>query len=346
MNLFHNFISMKLCSYCNEQIQDVAKKCRHCGEWLNAEDAPVLTSNRSSKEPINQITADAPSILWYVPYIVLGIIGVLVSGFLINYLNEIANLNIQSFTLLFIFPIGWAIVGALGSSFLFGGKFLLNKRVEKRDYVFSAFLGIAAFFLVYYVDYQNTYITTDEKVITSFTLPTDSTPVSQYLTFGGYIDTLNEHSQHNIRYKGADTKIDYDLGQWATTTYFYLYLLWALLWSVWLGLITWGVAYCEKCKKYKKDKIFWPYDFDDSFTAKEILESSEVISKESLKKLRKHDSKNKLYFTVKVTYCPNCREGSGYLGQYKSSGGNWDDSLVWGETMPLSVDSVNALISK
>jgi uncharacterized membrane protein YvbJ len=44
---------MTKCPYCAEEIQDAAKKCKHCGEWIDVDsgDGFDLTSDDFSEIP-------------------------------------------------------------------------------------------------------------------------------------------------------------------------------------------------------------------------------------------------------------------------------------------------------
>ena len=54
-NLDNQFMEKKLCPYCREEILKVAKKCKHCGKWLDDEN----DLKKPPQEPTSVISQDA-----------------------------------------------------------------------------------------------------------------------------------------------------------------------------------------------------------------------------------------------------------------------------------------------
>ena len=64
------------CPYCAEKILAHAKKCKHCGEFLDDADQPRQLHTSAKAAPTTEVTRweGSPSYLYYVPLFILGTI--------------------------------------------------------------------------------------------------------------------------------------------------------------------------------------------------------------------------------------------------------------------------------
>lgn len=226
--------------------------------------------------------------------------------------NNISGYELHSFNLWFIIPIGALLVGAGATSGLFYGHLRYNKPVSKNQYLLGLALGVTALFGVYYVSYQTTYITADNEINYSF----KGDPISTYeingepITFGKYLEITRQSSSHQFFFRGVPRGESYDTGEGVNTFYFWLQLIGAALGGIGVGLAMLGdKEYCQKCKKYKKEKELFKFDVDVYETILQNLAESidDTVKLQSLiKNTKLKEEKVKAYASVELHYCPSC----------------------------------------
>jgi hypothetical protein len=106
---------IKRCPYCDEKIAFAAKKCKHCGEWLN-NTVPVVPPIIINNQPERQV--ESPSNKLGTSGFVLSLLGVVLCWIPVaNYVLWLLGL-IFSFVGVFRAPRGLAIAGLVLSSIL------------------------------------------------------------------------------------------------------------------------------------------------------------------------------------------------------------------------------------
>lgn len=250
-----------------------------------------------------------------IPYI-FGLIGSIATAIVVVLFNQWTGWEIHSLSILFIIPIGGILLGMGGAGGFFLGRRLTNTKMLKIDYIIAIALGLLTFFGVNYIAYINTYISVDSndeiKILNQFSQPTDYTSISQFISFGDYMNMINSSSTHQFRYKGA-VKVgdEFEVGETTTTILFYIQLLGVILGSLAMALFLADSKYCDKCKKYYKNKVLKSFDLEKFDEYVEIINKNiknGISLKKAINELKGYNSKDKKYGQIELLYCPSCHD--------------------------------------
>lgn len=228
---------------------------------------------------------------------------------------------LQSFSVLFVIPIGAGLAGAGCGAGVFLALLWLNKRPAGLHYWLATILGLAGFIGTYLALYLTTYVTKDLTLNHSFT----GVPISAVLSFFDYLrmDVGNRESTFFINVGHAHVPIGMEHGiqlgpviNWVGFAFESVgYVVGGLL----AGYFILGDRkYCDTCKVYmkSKDDLFRTLigDLDKKVEAINAVLSTgsglrALVEKE--KSTAPKDVRGEPHMRFAIEYCPRCF--SGYL---------------------------------
>jgi hypothetical protein len=267
--------------------------------------------------------------------------------------NNISGYEIHSFNLWFIIPIGALLVGAGATAGMFYGHLRYNRVVSGRTYLIGLVMGVVALYGVYYVSYLTTYITPDNEINYSFNGDHISTYEidGEQITFGKYLEITRQSSSHQFFFRGVPRGESYETGEGVNTFYFWLQLIGAALGGIGGGLVMLGdKKYCQKCKKYKKEKELFKFDVDEyEAVVGKLGEAITDIPK--LNKLSKEtklkDEKVNAYAEVDLEYCPTCFDSYLLIKVMKlNSDSAFEEVQKFRQTIEVNSEIAEAIISE
>lgn len=158
-------------------------------------------------------------------YTIIGVAGTIIIAFLFNF---IFRLELQSFALFFIIPIGGIYVGIGSASGLFYSHLHYNKLIKLKQFLIALVLGIATFYGIYYASYLTTYINGEH--ISNHEINRER------ITFTKYLKFEKSSAENKLSFGNLVAPGSFETGKTYNTIMFYLQLLGSAFGSIGVGL--------------------------------------------------------------------------------------------------------------
>ena len=254
--------------------------------------------------------------------------------------------HLQTFSILFIIPVGGIAAGIGCGAGMFYGLILNGRRPQKLDYLISVGLALAGFVGVYLGLYLSTYVTPNGEVnhtfqgdhISTFTYKDTGEPV----TFLAYL--LRDIASRQSTFFVGSRRIHVPVGTFHMPSAYN----WAKFGLEGLGFLIGGVVvgwmligdrkYCERCQRYMKDKRLFtilPEQYEDKSTRlNAALQSGHdlralIDSEQAVKTKEGH-------VQVAMSYCPTCYNGFLMLKVMRKTSDGFDEAQEHRQTIGLA----------
>jgi hypothetical protein len=243
--------------------------------------------------------------------------------------NSLFGIEIHSWILFFIIPIGGIFIGMGAAYGLFFGIKKLQILPNRRDYYLGALIGLIAFMGIYFVDYKTYYINQNQDMVKNFAATGEMKPISDYISFFNFLSLINSDSDYELRFRSFKIAEGIQVGTTITWIYFFLNVFGSIVGGALVGSMLLGKAkYCHKCKRYFDEKNLVTID---GTRAKEAREQLALIVKDPalMQKFIEDQPKKrygqKPFLSVYLQHCIKCADG--YLSVRAFNKGNEIDKL-------------------
>ena len=244
----------------------------------------------------------------YVNFVIRTIIGMLAS-FLLFYLNLMMGINMLTWALWFILPMGGMLFGMIIGFLAKGGILKDNKPFNTVHIVGLIIAGVVLVGLMTYADYATCYITGSGKTSRTFSgshisnYEVDGQPVD----FSKYFDMSYVNAEMTLSIKGNRSHpISLGSSGYVGFVYFMQYVG-IIGFSLLFASLVRRMPTCKKCGKYYIKKEI------DRFVTQQ---SANDIAVSFFTKLNQSDNYQKeegnacgMFYTLVAYYCPDCQDG-------------------------------------
>lgn len=168
---------------------------------------------------------------------VIGMVTSVLTAVILYLIEKYFEISLYTFMFWFVIPIGAIGAGFLAAGGYYLGARLFNHRPSRLILLNMVLISIGTFFLVHYLSY--------------ISLDIDGTPVSDYVSFGTYIDTITTHTSMTLRFKAVKVGETGELGNWGYLTTV-LQIIGFAVGGVFVYTYLTSKPYCDKCSRYLK----------------------------------------------------------------------------------------------